>query len=154
MDQLRVPGFKFQVWHDGKLETWDLEPETIAVRLPTGEEWVAAAGGEEGERYPWGPDWDEGRVNTEEGGIDGTTPVAMYPSGQSPPGVWDMGGNVWEWMGAWCDDEHQYRALRGGSWYGLQELARVRARLSRRPDFAHGDWGFRVVVSPAEPGGV
>jgi len=67
--------FTFHVWRDGKLETLDLEPGTLTVRLPAEAEWEAAAGGAEGERYPWGPKWHESRANTGEGGIGGTTPV-------------------------------------------------------------------------------
>lgn len=125
-------------------------PEGAAVvRLPTEEEWVAAAGGAEGERYPWGLEWHESRANTAEGGISGTTPVAMYPSGQSPPGVWDLGGNVWEWMASWYDEGQQYRALRGGSWGDHHGRARVDVRGRRDPGGSYDLIGFRLVASPA-----
>jgi formylglycine-generating enzyme required for sulfatase activity len=151
-EQLQVPGFTFRVWRDGKLEALNLQPGTLAVRLPTEEEWVAAAGGEKGGRYPWGPKWHESHANTGGGGVRGTTPVAMYPSGQSPHGVWDMGGNVWEWMGSWYDEEHRRRALRGGSWSGNRELARVRVRGRNLPGSSNVNLGFRVVASPAGAG--
>jgi len=147
-EEFQVSGFKFQVWRDGKLETLNLEPQTITVRLPTEQEWVTAAGGEEGGRRPWGQDWDEGRANTWEGGIDGTTPVAMYPSGQSTHGVWDMGGNVWEWMAS----PEEVKPLRGGSWNGYQEDARARARDWSNPGNSGNLRGFRVVASPAGSG--
>jgi len=125
-------------------------PEHVAVvRLPADEEWVAAAGGAQGDRYPWGQDWDESRANTEEGGIRGTTPVAMYPSGRSPDGVWDMGGNVWEWVATWYGKEREYRILRGGSWDVDPRGARVGVRVGVGPDDSGPDLGFRLVGSPA-----
>jgi formylglycine-generating enzyme required for sulfatase activity len=128
-------------------------PEDAArVRLPTEEEWIAAAGGEEDDRYPWGTEFRESRANTTEGGIRGTTPVGMYPSGQSPAGVWDMGGNVWEWTASWLDEERQYRTLRGGSWDLDYGLARVRVRFWLNPDDSSNLVGLRVVSSPVSSG--
>jgi len=121
-------------------------PEDVAVvRLPTDEEWVAAAGGVKGDRYPWGQEWDESRANTEGGGIRGTTPVAMYPSGRSPDGVWDMGGNVWEWM----HSGEEVKSLRGGSWLFGHWYARVGGRDGLDPDCSLTNFGFRLVGSPA-----
>jgi formylglycine-generating enzyme required for sulfatase activity/DNA polymerase III delta prime subunit len=150
-EELQVPDFTFQVWREGKLETLNLEPGTLTVRLPTDEEWIAAAGGEEGDRYPWGPEWHESRANTSEGGIGGTSLVAMYPAGRSERyEVWDMGGNVWEWTASRVEGvEREAYTLRGGSWHYNQEHARVRGRLRNNPDNSYPDRGFRVVVSPA-----
>ena len=64
------------------------------VRLPTQEQWMQAAG--KG-KYPWGDEFDPAKANTEESGLGQTTPVHMYPGGQTAEGVWDMSGNVWEW---------------------------------------------------------
>ena len=146
-EQLYASRFPFHVWRDGKLET--LEPETLSIRLPAEAEWEAAAGGAEGERYPWDSDWHESHANTDEGGIGGTTPVGMYPSGKSDPyGVWDMGGNVWEWMAS----DERGKPWRGGSWYDLQRNARVRERLRLNPDHSDNYSGFRVCASPAGSG--
>lgn len=147
-EQFQVSGNEFRVWRGGKLETPNLKPGTLTVRLPAETEWVAAAGGEDGERYPWGAEWDESRANTSESGISGTTPVGMYPSGQSPAGVWDMGGNVWEWTASRVGEREVY-ALRGGSWNPNQELARVAERLRYLPGYSYDHIGFRVVGSPA-----
>ena len=151
-EQLHASRFTFQVWRDGKLETLNLKPATITVRLPTEEEWIAAAGGAEGDRFPWGNEWDESCANTAEGGIGGTTPVGMYPSGKSDPyGVWDMAGNVWEWTTSWVGEWQAY-ALRGGSWFNLQGRARVLERSRSNPDYSDSGIGFRVVASPAGSG--
>jgi len=151
-EQLHVSRFTFYVSRDGKLETRNLKPATITVRLPTDEEWIAAAGGAEGDRFPWGNEWDESCANTAEGGIGGTTPVGMYPSGKSDPyGVWDMAGNVWEWTTSWVGEWQAY-ALRGGSWDDDQRNARVLVRYRDLPDLSDFNFGFRVVASPAGSG--
>jgi len=75
--------------------------------------------------------------------------VAMYPSGRGPGGVWDMGGNVWEWVATWYGKEREYRILRGGSWLDDQRGARVGERDGRDPDLSSTDIGFRLVGSPA-----
>jgi len=151
-EQLRIGDYRLRVWRDGQLETSNLPPETVSVRLPAEEEWVTAAGGLEDGRYPWGPKWHASRANTREGGVGGTTPVAMYPSGQSPWGIWDMGGNVWEWTRS-ADDEAQRRSiLRCGSWLDVYRLARVAVRGWYFPAQSYHYVGFRVVVSPANAG--
>jgi formylglycine-generating enzyme required for sulfatase activity len=116
---------------------------------------VAMAGGLGAQdRYPWDPlegpvTEDEGailaRANVREARLGGTSPVAMYPSGQSPPGVWDMGGNVWEWL---AFEKGEY-PLRGGSWCLNQEYARVRERYRYNPGRSGDLIGFRVVAFPA-----
>jgi formylglycine-generating enzyme required for sulfatase activity/energy-coupling factor transporter ATP-binding protein EcfA2 len=137
------------------LEPLNLEPGTFAMRLPTEAEWIAAAGGDESDRYPWGPAWDESRANTRADDIGGTSPVGMYPAGRSREaqsgemiGVWDMAGNVWEWMAS----KESRKPLRGGSWCDLRNLARVAARSGYGPDLSVYYVGLRVVVSPAGAG--
>ena len=65
-------------------------------RLPDEWEWEAAAAGRDGRKYPWG-DWEDDRCNSEEAGIGKTLPVGIFARGDTPEGVCDMSGNVWEW---------------------------------------------------------
>ncbi len=66
-------------------------------RLPTEEEWEAAAHGRTPALFPWGNEQDFSRMNIKPSGIDGPVRVGANPAGASPFGVLDMAGNVWEW---------------------------------------------------------
>ncbi|MDF2696683.1 MAG: hypothetical protein K0S65_5066 [Labilithrix sp.] len=95
-------------------------------RLPTDDEWLAAAGGDKPRRYPWG---DTGAVcrraawGLESGpcgeGGSGPDTVGAHPEGATPLGIHDLAGNVAEWVEAPCSEPEKTRgcpAVRGGSW--------------------------------------
>lgn len=98
------------------------------IMLPTEDQWQYAAQGDDGRAYPWGNDWDCERCNNsvEPCASNVTTPVQQYEGkskGDSPFGVVDMAGNVWEWCLTDYDDrtndmnsDATDRVLRGGSW--------------------------------------
>jgi formylglycine-generating enzyme required for sulfatase activity len=101
---------------------WLSEVSGEDIRLVSDKQWQRAAQGSKRFTYPWGMAWDATRCNH---GSDGTTPVSYYEGrGESPYGVVDMVGNVWEW----ClteyvfDDPEENKSdgqscmLRGGSW--------------------------------------
>ena len=129
-------------------------------RLPTEAEWEYAARpkGAEGE-FPWGDEApDPSRANYDPSGIGGPTAVASYPP--NAKGLYDMAGNVWEYMlDEWRDDYTRpavlpsgplnlvktRRALRGGSWEGNSVNLRVRFRDSHPPEGAGPHVGFRCV---------
>ena len=64
--------------------------------LPDENQWEAVAAGFENREYPWGK-WEEGRCNTSESNIDKTSAVGIFTKGDTPEGISDMAGNVWEW---------------------------------------------------------
>lgn len=120
-----------------------------AVRLPTEAEWQQAAGLA---TYPWGDEWDPARChnNTRHQSIGPQAVTAS--SGDSPYGVADLVGNVWEWcLTAWSSGADtlsgdDVRVLRGGSWFDdVQGHFRSAYRTSWNPDIRSDLRGFRVV---------
>ena len=70
----------------------------------TAAEWQKAGGWPEQlsggtcNRYPWGNMFEPERTNLSASGVGQTSPVRDYPSGTTPNGIYQMTGNVWEWL--------------------------------------------------------
>jgi formylglycine-generating enzyme len=121
-------------------------------RLPTEDEWIVAAAGTSGSRYPWG---ETGAVCRRAAfGLatgpcatqgDGPDTVGAHVTGDTPLGVHDLGGNVAEWVAV--DALAPERGIaKGGSW--RSELAtelRVWARLEVDPNARDDRIGVRCV---------
>lgn len=150
----------------------------IGARLPSEIEWEFAARGKELRRYPWGDEEASCErlnyldpVSGEGCGSGEPARPCDHPSGLTPEGLCDMGGNLWEWVqddwhrsyhgapdrGVWCDQAHLgekacspqkrgEKTYRGGSWYHKKEAALSTSRAGAPADTVSVGVGFRCVL--------
>ena len=161
-------------WYEARAYCAWLSAQTeLEVRLPTEVEWEAAARGTEGRQYAYGDAVDRLAANTVETHVQRTTPVGVFPSGATPDGMDDLGGQVGEWTSSldcegeddeWGNTQFPYpydsadgredadagpsvrRVVRGGAWNDTHSVACAALRRSNRPDDRGDELGLRVVV--------
>ncbi|WP_437821167.1 formylglycine-generating enzyme family protein [Sorangium sp. So ce1078] len=122
-------------------------------RLPRDDEWEwAARGGEEARPYPWGGEAPKDQLCWSGGGTVRKTAcdVGSFPAGESPQGIQDLAGNVFEWTTSANDGKGKMRVARGGSWRdGIPPLVRTARPGGFEVTYRCGFLGIRCVVEPA-----
>ena len=122
--------------------------EAQGKRLPTSEEWVVACGGPEGSAYAYGNNYDPNFARvSRRNWTDG--PKAVMSFQKNKAGLYDMSGNVWEWV----DDggaEDGMQKVYGGSWTDGPRMTRCGSARRAKVDLKSLNYGFRCARSLTE----
>jgi formylglycine-generating enzyme required for sulfatase activity len=149
-------------WEDAQrfIEKLNQVEKTKAYRLPTEAEWEYACRSGTTTEYSFGD--DAGKLGEYAWYGDNSSKTTQRVAGKKPNpwGLYDMHGNVWEWVeddwhgsykgapgdsSAWIDDPRgSNRVLRGGCWSSDARYCRSATRDSFRPGVRVDFVGFRL----------
>jgi formylglycine-generating enzyme required for sulfatase activity len=115
-------------------------------RLPTEQEWEAAARTPLGLDYPWGKRPDSGKCNIEASAIGDTTPVDKYQKGANKYEIYDLIGNVMEWTSS-SDSKDMVTLFvaKGGCWISGENIT-LASRSLINPKSPSNILGFRCIA--------
>jgi formylglycine-generating enzyme required for sulfatase activity len=141
---------------DSVLVDLTIDYSAIAVRLPTENEWEVAARGGTTTTYYW--DVDVASKYAYYGQTSGPDEVAKKLPNEF--GLYDMAGNVAEWVNDWYDaypknkrdnytgpESGDYRVVRGGGWSDKVTVLAPKERETLDPAYSKATLGFRLVYS-------
>ena len=141
---------------DSVLVDLTIDYSAIAVRLPTENEWEVAARGGTTTTYYW--DVDVASKYAYYGQTSGPDEVAKKLPNEF--GLYDMAGNVAEWVNDWYDaypknksdnytgpESGDYRVVRGGGWSDKVTVLAPKEREKHDPALSKATIGFRLVYS-------
>ena len=145
------------------LERLNVAPTGFAFRLPWEAEWEYACRAGTSTAYYWGDAWDDDRANC--GGLSNrdAAPSVVGRYDANPWGLFDMSGNVAEWVADWYGEYDATpqtdptgpseptpgwgRIMRGGSWDDEADLCLSGSRLGEFPEDVNYIYGFRIVLA-------
>ena len=152
-------------WNDVQEFIRALSAKTgMAYRLPAEAEWeYAARGGAVSKAYTYSGAGNAGDAAWYKDNSDGR-PHQVGTRLPNELGIYDMSGNVWEWVGDWYGAygsgaqkdpkgprTGSYRVLRGGSWFSDARYSRISYRNTYAPEIRGTNLGFRLAISAAGP---